>query len=470
MVNNKDAGKMIYVRDTISALSTPVGDSAVSIVRLSGDGSFAIASKVFKPKSEFNWKNISSYELRYGWVMDPANEDIVDEVLVLIMPAPHSYTREDVVEISCHGGYIAARKVLEILTENGARIAEPGEFTKRAFLNGRIDITEAEAVAEIIRAKTEKAFYYATKNLMGGLNQELDEVEQELLDIYAEEEAAVDFSDEDIDTLSGEEVLKKLSKIRDRIRKVIYDSEGGKVFVEGIDTVIAGKPNVGKSSLLNRLVREEKVIVTEIPGTTRDIIEETINIRGIPLKIMDTAGIRKSRHLVEKIGVEKSIKALNEADIVLFIIDASGRIDERDVEIARIVRDKNFILVANKIDLFDGFDDKEIKGIIGAEKCIRISAKTGFNIGLLEEEIVKKATKGRLPDSIRFYANRRQRGLLKNVVRHIEDATESLMNGLSEEFISMDVKNAYDAILEIRGKREDKELYDEIFSKFCIGK
>lgn len=461
---------MTYVRDTISALSTPVGDSAVSIVRLSGDRSFAIASKVFKPKNEFNWERISHYELRYGWVMDPTSKEIVDEVLVMIMPAPGSYTREDIVEISCHGGYMAARKVLEILTENGARIAEPGEFTKRAFLNGRIDITEAEAVAEVIRAKTERAFYFASRNLTGVLKDEIDEIEKELLDIYAEEEAAVDFSDEDIDTVSREEVLKSLNEIGDRIGKVIYDSEGGKVFVEGINTVIAGKPNVGKSSLLNRLVREEKAIVTEIPGTTRDLIEETINVRGIPLKIMDTAGIRKSRHLVEKIGVEKSIKALNEADIVLFIIDASDRIDERDVEIAQMVRDKNFILVANKVDLVDGFDDKEIKRITGAETCIRISAKTGFNIELLEQEIVRKATGGKLPDSMRFYANKRQRELLKRAMGHVEEAVESFQNGLSEEFISMDVKSAYDAVLEIRGKREDKELYDEIFSKFCIGK
>jgi len=461
---------MTYVRDTISALSTPVGDSAISIVRLSGDRSFAIASKVFKPKNEFNWERILHYELRYGWVMDPINKEIVDEVLVMIMPAPGSYTREDIVEISCHGGYMAARKVLEILIENGARIAEPGEFTKRAFLNGRIDITEAEAVAEVIRAKTERAFYFASRNLAGVLKDEIDEIEKELLDIYAEEEAAVDFSDEDIDTVSREEVLKSLNEIGDRIGKVIYDSEGGKVFVEGINTVIAGKPNVGKSSLLNRLVREEKAIVTEIPGTTRDLIEETINVRGIPLKIMDTAGIRKSRHLVEKIGVEKSIKALNEADIVLFIIDVSDRIDERDVEIAQMVRDKNFILVANKVDLVEGFDDKEIKRITGAETCISISAKTGFNIELLEQEIVKKATGGKLPDSMRFYANKRQRELLKRAMGHVKGAVESLKNGLSEEFISMDVKSAYDAVIEIRGKREDKELYDEIFSKFCIGK
>lgn len=461
---------MTYIRDTIAALSTPIGDSAISIVRLSGDGSFAIASKVFKPKNEFGWASISRYELRYGWVIDPTSEEIVDEALVMIMPAPRSYTREDIVEISCHGGYMAARRVLEIITENGARIAEPGEFTKRAFLNGRIDIMEAEAVAEVIRAKTEKAFSFASRNLMGALKGELDEVEQKLLDLYAEEEAAVNFSDEDIEIISGEEVLKKLNEIGDRIRKIIYDSEDGKVFVEGINTVIAGKPNVGKSSLLNLLVREEKAIVTSIPGTTRDLIEETINVKGIPLKIMDTAGIRKSRHLVEKIGVERSMKALSEADIVLFVIDASERIDERDVEIARMIRDKNYILVANKVDLAIGFEDKEIKEIMGTETCIRISAKTDYNIGLLEEEIVRRATGGKLPDSIRFYANRRQRELLKKAMRYIEGAIESLRNGLSEEFISMDVKGAYNAVLEIRGKSEDKELYDEIFMKFCIGK
>jgi len=461
---------MTYIKDTIVALSTPVGDSAISIVRLSGERSFEIVKKVFKQKNKFDWGSISHYELRYGWVMDPGSKEIIDEVLVMIMPAPRSYTREDIVEISCHGGYIAARKILEVLIENGARFAEPGEFTRRAFLNGRIDIIEAEAIAEVIRAKTEKAFDFASRNMVGFLRDELDEIERILLEIYAEEEAAVDFSDEEIESISRDEVHGRLSEVKERIRNIIEDSEGGKVFVEGINTVIAGKPNVGKSSLLNLLAREEKAIVTPIPGTTRDLIEETINIKGIPLKIMDTAGIRKSKHLVERIGVEKSIKALNEADIVMFVIDASEQLDERDVEIAQIVKNKNCILVANKIDLANCFKEKKIKEAAGVDDCIRISAKTGYNIGLLEEEIARKAIGGRLPDSMKQYANRRQRELLKKAMRYVEDAIKSQKIGLSEEFISMDIKAAYEAILEIKGKVENKELYDEIFSKFCIGK
>ncbi|MBM3708969.1 MAG: tRNA uridine-5-carboxymethylaminomethyl(34) synthesis GTPase MnmE, partial [Actinobacteria bacterium] len=372
--------------DTIAAIGTKPGEAAIGIVKLRENKTIKIAEKIFRSKNNKKLNEINTYNMAYGYIVDEKDK-IIDQVIVSVMRKPGSYTREDIVEINCHGGIIATEKVLDLCLRNGSRIAEPGEFTKRAFLNGRIDLSQAEAVLEIVRAKTEKSLKIAANNIKGGIKEKIELLRKGLLEVLIDLEASIDFIEEDIEVTSYEELALKVKKLQIEINTLINDEKKGEIIKNGIRATIVGKPNVGKSSLLNAFTKKDKAIVTHIPGTTRDAVEEIIYLDGIQLLITDTAGIRKAKNLIEKLGIEKSIYHINKSDIVIFIIDLSVRIDERDKEIFNLIKEKNMIVCANKIDLKKATTKKEIEKEFKFLKIIEISAKNGTGLEKLEEEI-----------------------------------------------------------------------------------
>jgi len=338
------------IGDTIAAISTPLGEGGIGIVRISGPEAIDITNKIFRTDKNANWHK-QSFKLIYGYIYNPENEIIIDEVLVGVMRAPYSYTKEDVVEINCHGGALPLRKALELVLEMGARLAEPGEFTKRAFLNGRLDLIQAESIIDIIRANTDDAMRLAIGQLSGGLSEKISEIQQQLLQITALIEANIDFPEEDVDEYNLEDIEQHVGQIVHEINKLLENAETGKVYREGVQTIIIGKPNVGKSSLLNVLLKENRAIVTDIPGTTRDLIEEIVNIGGVPLKIIDTAGIRETEDVIEKIGVQKTRESIDAADFIIMVFDARDGISNADIEIIKMIQPKKGVKVLNKIDI-----------------------------------------------------------------------------------------------------------------------
>lgn len=453
--------------DTIAAISTPRGEGGIGIVRLSGDESLGILSKIFKPKSKKDVKDIRSYTINYGHIYD--GEELIDEVLVSVMKAPNTYTREDIVEINCHGGYLITQKVLELVLKNGAKIAEPGEFTRRAFLNGRLDLTQAEAVIDLIHGKTDKSISLSLNNLRGDLRDQINHLKKILLDVAAHVNVVLDYPEEGVDEPIPEHLIIELHNVKDTITKLVESYDKGKMIKEGIKTAIVGKPNVGKSSLLNSILREERAIVTSIAGTTRDTIEEIINIKGIPLIMVDTAGIRKTQDEVENIGVQKSKKMLKEADLVLFVLDSSRDFSDEDREIYDSIESEKVIGILNKIDMEKKLD---ITNLTKVKKWIEISALENIGIDTLENEIYNFILSENIEDSSEklIITNIRHKSALEKTKKSIENIFETIDMGYPMDLIAVDLNDALDSLSEVTGEISSEDLLDHIFSNFCVGK
>lgn len=457
--------------DTIAAISTPLGEGGIGIVRISGSEALGIAEKLFYPHQQRDLQNIN-FQLVYGYIKDPATGDFVDEVLLSVMRAPHTYTKEDVVEINCHGGFLPTRKILALVLAAGARLAEPGEFTKRAFLNGRLDMTRAEAVIDIIRATTDEALQLAVGQLKGGLAQKINGIQATLLGLVALIEAHIDFPEDDVDEYQTEDINRQLEALAGEITRLLQGAETGKIYREGLKTVIAGKPNVGKSSLLNVLLREKRAIVTDIPGTTRDVIEEVINIKGLPLVIMDTAGIRATDDAIEKIGVQKTKTSIETADLVLLVFDVASGLEDEDLEIAELVRNKRGIKILNKIDLTASAGlVAKVQNILSRWPLVEISVLSEAGLAELEEQIYQLATGGTvIPRDGVMVTNVRHKHQLQKSLLHIQEAQAAIEAGLTLDLIAVDLRDAWEAMGEISGTVITENIVDKIFADFCIGK
>ncbi len=454
--------------DTIAAISTPLGEGGIGIIRISGTEAINIASKIFYSYKGIKLTQVKTHTIHYGFIVDPETDEKVDEVLVSVMRAPNTYTREDVVEINCHGGYITLKRILDIVISQGARIAEPGEFTKRAFLRGRIDLSQAESVIDIIKAKTEESQKIALQHLSGKLSEKINELRNALTRVCAHVEAYIDFPEEDIDGMTGKEIEEEIIQISEEIRKLIEGYEEGKIYREGLRAAIVGKPNVGKSSLLNALLMKDRAIVTEIPGTTRDIIEEYVNIKGMPLRIVDTAGIRESHDLVEAEGIRRTLKAVDEAELVLLLLDMSREIDRLDMEIIYKVKDKKVIVVLNKKDIKN--KDFNLPDTIKDKTKIEISALTGEGIEELKEAIFNTAISGRYKQEGLIITKLRHKVALEGSYLALKNAIESFKGGKPLEITAMFLREGLSYLGQIVGVVTTEEILNLIFSEFCIGK
>ncbi|ACM61810.1 tRNA modification GTPase [Caldicellulosiruptor bescii] len=452
--------------DTIVAISTPIGTGGIGIVRISGKNAFDIAQKLIRSRK---YKTVKDIPTRYAALVDVYDGDeFVDEAILIKFKSPNSYTGEDVVEIQSHGGMVVLKRILEAAIKSGARHAMPGEFTKRAFLNGRIDLSQAEAVIDIINSKTRLLQQNAAKQLKGMLSQRIEEISQLLLNMVASIEASIDFSEHEVDEVSKDEILFTIDAALAKIEKLIKSYETGKAIKSGIYTVIVGRPNVGKSSLLNRLLKEEKAIVTDIPGTTRDVIEEVLDIEGVPIILADTAGVRKTEDIVEKIGVKKTLESIERADLVLFMVESSGILQE-DLEIFEAIKNKRFIVIVNKIDKEVKVSQDDIKRIFGKEG-IFISVERDKNLELVEKAIANEVLNQNIEthDSV-LITNLRHKELLLKAKEFLVSAKEN-MYAVPLDILSIDIKNALDSLYQITGKNVTEDMVDRIFSMFCIGK
>ena len=454
--------------DTIAAIATAMSSSGIGIIRISGDEAVEIVSRIFLMKNGKKLSDMPTHTIHYGHIKD--GDEVIDEVMVVLMRAPKSYTKEDTVEIDCHGGVYVMKRVLETVIKYGARPAEPGEFTKRAFLNGRIDLAQAESVIDIIHAKNEFALKSSERQLSGSLSSAVKTVREKLLHEIAFIESALD----DPEHISLDGYPKTLQGIVEEagkeIRKLLANSDNGKILKEGISTVIIGKPNAGKSSLLNTLVGEERAIVTDIAGTTRDVLEEQINLNGIILNVIDTAGIRKTDDVVEKIGVDRAKKYLNDADLAIYVVDTSTQLDENDFEIMELLKDRKAIILLNKSDLAPVTDRESIRKHLD-KKMIAISAKEQTGIGELEETIREMFFTGEVTFNDEVYlTNIRHKTALQEAMNSLNLVVQSIMDGMPEDFYSIDLMNAYEELGSIIGEAVEDDLVNEIFSKFCLGK
>ena len=453
-------------QDTVAAISTALGEGGIGIVRLSGNKSLVIADKIFAAANKKKPSESKSYTLHYGKVID--NGKIIDEVILTVMRKPKSYTREDVVEINCHGGSVALRKVLDLTLKHGCRLAEPGEFTRRAFLSGRIDLAQAEAVIDIIRAKTDSALKVGLEQLSGSLSKEINKIRQKLLDILVILEANIDFPEENLGQ-DNAEILPKITAIDTLLIKLLESAATGRILREGIHVVICGKPNVGKSSLLNALLKKERSIVTAVAGTTRDTIEELIDIKGIPVRIVDTAGILKPHGVIEQKAVGRSRKQIDLADLVIILFDASNKLDAKDRKLIKELKNKSTIAVINKIDLKQRIQKEELCGIF--PKVVELSAKSGKNINRLEDALLEFVYQGRLPSpEFMLVSNLRHIQALKSAEKLIRQAKLAVNDQLPVEFMTQNLKDACVYLDKILGKDFSEDLLERIFTDFCIGK
>lgn len=458
------------LEDTIAAVGTAPGESGIGIVRLSGSLSIEILEKIFKAKKWKSAYDIPSRYMTYGYIFDDEGKK-VDEVLAVIMKAPYSYTAEDVVEIHCHGGIVPIRKIMGLILNKGARPAEPGEFTKRAFLNGRIDLAQAEAVIDVITAKTEGGLDNALNQLGGVLSQQIKDIMNILISILAHIEASIDFPEHDIEELTIENVKNNILIAKDNIKELLNTYDEGKIQREGLSTAIVGRPNVGKSSLLNVLLKENRAIVTDIPGTTRDIIEEYLNLGGILIKLIDTAGLRETEDVVEKIGVERTKEAIDKADLIIFVIDVSEKLTKEDWDIISLTKGKKVIVVGNKIDLGINANLDEIQRIFGKNSIVKMSIKEYKGIKEIEKAIVDIVYSGSVKSkNTSLISNVRHKFLLEKTEDSLEKAQEAIETGIPVDLISVDIRDAWRYLGEITGDTVEEDIVTEIFSRFCIGK
>ena len=449
--------------DTIAAISTPLGEGAIGIVRLSGSEAIAIADKVFTGKS---LANCHSHTLNYGHITE--NTRVLDEVMVGVMKAPKTFTREDVIEINTHGGIAVMNEILQLLLRNGARMAEPGEFTKRAFLNGRMDLSQAEAVMDIIRAKTDQAMNIAVKQLDGSLSNLINKTRQEILETLAQVEVNIDYPEyDDVEEMTTRMLREKTAAFQTLLENLLKTAKRGKILREGLSTAIIGRPNVGKSSLLNHLLREEKAIVTDIAGTTRDVIEEYVNINGVPLKLVDTAGIRDTDDIVERIGVERSHKALEEADLVLLILNANEALTDQDRQLLKLSEDSNRIVLLNKTDLPENIETADLP-----DDVIKISVLEDTNIDKIEAKInaLFFENAGIVEQDATYLSNSRHIALIEQALEALTAVNDGLDAGMPVDLVQVDMTRTWEILGEITGDAAPDELITQLFSQFCLGK
>lgn len=459
---------MNFIDDTICAIATPAGEGGIGIIRISGPDSLNIANEVFRAN-----KKIDEYNPRtliYGHIYD--GDKLIDEVLLAYMNNPRSYTGEDVIEINAHGGYMSVKKILELLLKKGIRHAQNGEFTKRAFLNGRIDLSQAEAVMDVINAKTELSFESAQEQLEGRLSKKIKELRKKITELLAHVEVSIDFPEEDVEELTIKRLLEGIKYIKKQMQNLYDSAETGKILRDGLKTAIVGKPNVGKSSLLNALLRESRAIVTDIEGTTRDVIEEQLNINGILIKLIDTAGIRDTKDVVEKIGVEKSKEIINIADLIILVLDSSREITDEDMFILDNIKDKKAIVLINKTDLEAKWNENIIKKHVKNHvRIIKISASLNQGIKDLEDEITNMVFKGNVKgNNDLMITNTRHKDALYKAINSANDCINGIENNMPIDFVEIDLKNIWDLLGEVTGQTVSEDLLDTIFSEFCIGK
>ncbi|MGM0471156.1 MAG: tRNA uridine-5-carboxymethylaminomethyl(34) synthesis GTPase MnmE [Bacillota bacterium] len=463
----------MYIKDTIAAISTAIGEGGIGIVRISGPEAITVADQIFVSDQD-ETKSLAAadtYTAHYGHIVEPQSKEVVDEVICLVMKAPRTYTKEDIVEINCHGGAVPVQKVLDVVLNTEVRLAEPGEFTKRAFLNGRLDLSQAEAITDIITSQTEAGLQAAMDQLEGGLSAEIEQIKDRVLELLAHLEASIDFPDDEIEDFDPAELEERVAEVVGLIEDLLASSERGKIIREGIQTAIIGKPNVGKSSLLNALLREKRAIVTEVPGTTRDVIEEVININGVPLKIIDTAGIREAEDEVEQIGVEKSEEFLKRADLVLLVLDAADGITTADEEIIELAEGKDTIVVVNKIDLESEVDIAAVKEEVGTDYVVQTAAIDGNGIDELEELISDLVLDGKVQSNDQtLVTNLRHKQALEAAYESIKRVEQTISQGLPADFATIDLKEALEELGKITGDTVDEDIIDRIFADFCLGK
>lgn len=455
----------MHTDDTIAAISTPIGQGGIGLVRVSGKDAITIADKLFRSPKNKKLKQTPSHRILFGHIINPSTGELIDEVLISVMKAPNTYTKEDIIEINCHGGAVPLKRILELLLNSGAQLAGPGEFTQRAFLNGRIDLAQAEAVLDVINAMTVQSQKTALEQLRGSLSGKIDAVRARLIDLTALVETFIDFPEDDIEAPSLKEMNQMAMEIKQPLENLIKSSRYGIILREGLKTAIVGRPNVGKSSLLNALLEHDRAIVTDMPGTTRDIIEEYLNIQGLPIKIMDTAGIREVKNIAEKEGVKRSLETLKNADMVLLVIDGSKALHKADKALIESSDPDKTILVINKADL-----PQKIKPVITEMPAVRISAKNETGLDTLKDLIAATALKGREESGGAIVTNTRHLHALKKALAAVESFIEGVSRNDSPEFLSVELREALDAIGQILGITTPDEILNHIFDNFCIGK
>ena len=458
--------------DTIAAISTPSGEGAIAIVRLSGENAIKIADKVFKSIKGKRLHEAVTHTIHYGHLVDPVGGQVVEEVMVSVMKGPKTFTKEDVIEINCHGGIVSVNRVLQLVLKNGARIAEPGEFTKRAFLNGRIDLSQAEAVMDLIRAKTDRAMNVALGQMEGRLSKLIRKLRQEILETLAQVEVNIDYPEyDDVEEMTHKMLMEKAKLVREELKKLLQTSEQGKILREGLSTVIIGRPNVGKSSLLNSLVHENKAIVTDIPGTTRDVIEEYVNVRGVPLRLSDTAGIRETEDIVERIGVERSRKVLKEADLLLLVLNAADPLTEEDENLFKAVEGMDVIVIVNKTDLPQQINMDRVTELSANHKLVTTSLLEDRGVDELEEAIASLFFAGSIEaGDLTYVSNNRHIALLNQALQAIEEVIEGVNMGTPIDIVQIDLTRTWEFLGEIIGDSVHESLIDQLFSQFCLGK
>ncbi|HDB4441652.1 TPA: tRNA uridine-5-carboxymethylaminomethyl(34) synthesis GTPase MnmE [Staphylococcus aureus] len=456
--------------DTITSISTPMGEGAIGIVRLSGPQAVEIADKLYKGKHLLN--DVPSHTINYGHIIDPESKEVVEEVMVSVLRAPKTFTREDIIEINCHGGILTINRVLELTMTYGARMAEPGEFTKRAFLNGRIDLSQAEAVMDFIRSKTDRASKVAMNQIEGRLSDLIKKQRQSILEILAQVEVNIDYPEyDDVEDATTEFLLEQSKEIKQEINRLLDTGAQGKIMREGLSTVIVGKPNVGKSSMLNNLIQYNKAIVTEVAGTTRDVLEEYVNVRGVPLRLVDTAGIRETEDIVEKIGIERSRKALSQADLILFVLNNNEALTQEDYTLYEVVKNEDVIVIVNKMDLEQNIDINEVKDMIGDTPLIQTSMLKQEGIDELEIQIRDLFFGGEVQNQdMTYVSNSRHISLLKQARQTIQDAIDAAESGVPMDMVQIDLTRTWEILGEIIGETASDELIDQLFSQFCLGK
>lgn len=459
----------MYQTDTIAAISTVLGEGAIGIVRMSGEEAIAIANRVYKGK---DLTQVPSHTIHYGHIIHPKTKEVIDEVMVTVMKSPKSFTTEDIIEINTHGGIIAVQSVLEALLQSGARLAEPGEFTQRAFLNGRIDLSQAEAIMDLIQAKSKKAMNASMNQLQGGLSKPIRELRQEMLQTLATVEVTIDYPEyDDVEELSMQELKQTAQSVKEKIQKILDKAQRGKIFRQGINTAIIGRPNVGKSSLLNYLVGEEKAIVTEIAGTTRDTVEEFVSVKGIPLHLVDTAGIRHTDDVVEAIGIERSKKAMDQADLIILLMNQAEPFSSEDVQLLEMTQGRNRIVILNKQDLPTELTAEELAHWVDEKDIISASVMTQEGLNDLENQIEERFLTGQLESAdINYLLNTRHTQLLQEAKDSLDEVIEATDMMIPVDLIQIDFTHAWNLLGEIIGESVQDELLTKLFSEFCLGK